>query len=57
MTLMQSDTPESFLELCSRALKVHDIETVPEIVDRIFRAAHEMKGHPDGSIFTRTAQK
>jgi hypothetical protein len=34
---MESDTAESFHELCARTLKEHDVETVPEIVERIWK--------------------
>ena len=47
---MESGTPESFHELCTRVLKELDFETVPEIVDRILHAAHEgMKCCRDGA--------
>ncbi len=38
---MQYDDPESFYELCARALREKDFETVVEIVDRILCAANE----------------
>lgn len=38
---MQYDDPESFHELCARALEENDLETVAEIVDRILCAANE----------------
>jgi hypothetical protein len=38
---MESETAESFHELCARTLKEHDVETVPEIVERILRAIPE----------------
>jgi hypothetical protein len=38
---MQSETPESFHELCARAQKESGIETVAEIVDRLLRALGE----------------
>jgi len=38
---MQSETPESFHELCARAQKESDIETVAEIVDRLLHALGE----------------
>ncbi len=38
---MESQMPESFYELCARALKERDVETVPEIVDRILQAILE----------------
>lgn len=34
---MQSEMPESFRELCARAEKESNIETVEEIVDRLLR--------------------
>ena len=47
---MESKVPESFHELCARALKEHDVETVPEIVDRILRAIPEsLKGNTEYS--------
>ena len=38
---MQYDDPESFHELCARALEENDLETVVEIVDRILCSANE----------------
>jgi hypothetical protein len=38
---MLFDDPESFYELCARALREKDFETVVEIVDRILCAANE----------------
>lgn len=38
---MHYDDPESFHELCARALTEKDFETVAEIVDRILCAASE----------------
>jgi hypothetical protein len=38
---MQPEIPESFYELCARALKETDIETVAEIVDRLLHAVDE----------------
>jgi hypothetical protein len=38
---MQSETPESFRELCARAQKESEIETVAEIVDRLLHALGE----------------
>jgi hypothetical protein len=47
---MQSETPESFRELCARAQKETDIETVGEIVDRLLRKdkmeVEKMSGSP-----------
>lgn len=40
-TLMQSEMPESFRELCARAQKENDLETVAEIVDRLLQAVNE----------------
>ena len=38
---MRYDDPESFHELCARALEENDLETVAEIVDRILCSASE----------------
>jgi hypothetical protein len=38
---MQSEMPESFRELCARAQKESDLETVAEIVDRLLQAVNE----------------
>ena len=38
---MQSEMPESFRELCARAQKENDLETVAEIVDRLLQAVNE----------------
>jgi TATA-binding protein-associated factor Taf7 len=51
---MQSETPESFRELCARAQKETDIETVEEIVDRLLRKdkmeAKQMSGSPKNRL-------
>jgi len=45
---MQSETPENFHELCARAQKESDIETVAEIVDRLLHAVGEnLKMHSE----------
>ncbi len=45
---MQSETPESFRELCARAQKESDIETVAEIVDRLLHTVGEnLKTHSE----------
>ncbi len=38
---MHAEVPESFRELCARAQKETDIETVAEIVDRLLCALNE----------------
>jgi hypothetical protein len=47
---MQSEMPENFRELCARAQKESNIETVGEIVDRLLRKdkteAKQMSGSP-----------
>jgi len=48
---MQPETPESFHELCARAQKESDIETVAEIVDRLLHALGEnLKTHSERKI-------
>jgi hypothetical protein len=51
---MQSETPESFRELCARGQKESNIETVEEIVDRLLRKdkteAKQMSGAPKQAI-------
>lgn len=38
---MQSETPQSFHDLCARAQKENAIETVAEIVDRLLHSLTE----------------
>jgi hypothetical protein len=46
--MMQSEVPESFRELCMRAQKESDVETVAEIVDRLLCALYEnLQAPPD----------
>lgn len=45
---MHYDDPGSFHELCARALRDNDLETVAEVVDRILCAANEnVKTHSE----------
>lgn len=38
---MQAEIPESFQQLCARAQKENDFETVAELVDRILQLVNE----------------
>lgn len=53
--MMQSEVPESFRELCARAQKESDVETVAEIVDRLLCALYEnLQAPPDHGRSRRT---
>jgi hypothetical protein len=58
---MQSEMPESFRELCARAEKESNIETVGEIVDRLSRRdkteAKQMSGRGNRAIEVPTVTR
>ncbi len=54
---MRYDDPESFHELCARALEENDLETVAEIVDRILCSAASENSKARAEHLSQKARK